>query len=262
MKTFKISLFPPFPALPPLWSSFPCVLALAAATLFCPAITWAQTPVLITGFEKGEGFEAGRIDGQEGWETNVGTDQATIVDDDAYEGTQSLRIAGGNNDWAGSPPLTREGYTGISFWMSNPDAIPAPNARLFRFHISLGEANGDADTPQRVLQFVIVYGSSPDGSRYSMTYDAWEDGAHQAGQQTSFLKTFLVADGWTEFRFETDPGTQTYSVSIGNTPVLSAIPLGGTVTGNSSIRRVQFRSHGDLSGASRYDNVTGYKAAP
>lgn len=236
-------------------TSFFCTLALAAVIILGPANTRTQAQGLITGFEEAEGFETGTVNGQEGWETNVDTDKATIVDDYAYEGTQSLRIAAGNSDWAGSPLLTSEGYDGISFWLSNPDATPTANARLFRFHISLGEVVGGVDTVQRSLQFQISYQSDANTIRYNLSYDAWEGGAN-ASKSISFLQTLLDADDWTEFRLTADPDTLTYSVSIGDAEVLSAIALGGTVTSDSSIYRVQFRSHGDLVGASYYDNVT------
>ncbi len=252
---------PSFPTLAKSWPSLLYILTLACASLF--VTTPLQAQLLVADFESTEGFVAGAAaGGKAGW-TNGSVD-FLIADHRAYSGSQSLRVkpvSTGSPGSLSSPIIVDRGFSGLSLRMSNPETVPTANEVFFRFRILLGEEIEGVATSQRILQFQFAYQSTPTSANFSLSYYGWADGA-STSLTKAVPKSLLNLSNWSEFRFETDASNLTYSVWIGDTEILSAIPIGGTVTANSSVYQVQFWGHTSQNTDAYYDHITGIAAIP
>ncbi|HWL54677.1 MAG TPA: PEP-CTERM sorting domain-containing protein [Chthoniobacteraceae bacterium] len=238
------------------WRSLFCTAALAVTALLSPANSQSQAQVLITDFESSEGFTTGNAGGKAGW--SGGTSSYVVVNDRFHTGSQSLRVVKGNLDRLDSPLLYEEGFTGVSLWITNPETAFVAFNSFSRFRIVLGDENGS----QRILQFQLRYYSSSTPSLYGLDYYDWVNDA-TSSKTLYFSQTYFDPTKWNEFRFETDPSTQTYSVWIGDHELLSGIAIGGTVTSDSRIYQLQFWGHSsDQGGDAYYDSINGIVAIP
>lgn len=254
---------PSFPALAKSWPSLLSTIALACLSLSILASTPLQAQFLVSGFESTEGFVAnGQAGGKAGW-TNGSVD-FVISNQRAYSGSQSLRVKPVSTSSPGSlssPIIVDQGFSGLSMRLSNPETVPTANEVLFRFRILLGEEIEGVATSQRILQFQFAYQSTPTSANFALGYYGWTDGA-STSLTKSVSKSLFNLSNWSEFRFETDASHLTYSVWIGDTEILSAIPIGGTVTANSSVYQVQFWGHNSQRTDAYYDHITGIAPIP
>lgn len=231
-----------------------------AFALFLGSADRMEAQALIADFEIHEGFTGGQTaSGKAGWNSVVGSNYI-VVDDYAHSGSQSLRVTEGGSGRLDSPELMLEGYTGVSIWFSNPETTFQSSNSFARFRVVLGETG----TPeQRVLEFTFLYPST-ENQRYGIKYRNWAGGNTTATATHFFSDTILKPNDWSEFRLMANLTDLTYSVWISNQQILSGIPLGGTVDGDSRISGLQFWGHGNAGGTSYayYDQITGITQIP